>query len=291
MSLQIALPRPPGFTAVLHHQARAVRLALRREALVIGVAVLFLSVVGFIDVLNEGSGLPFEPVGGGPLALLGLIFAFAVWKGEHVFGPAHLWTLPVARGRHLLAKTLAGYGWLLAACVLEFLWQVVMTALTGGDFTPVEHRHLLLAGPPPADPASLPTTPWSPKAWEWLIPFGAATLAYLFGTAMALGVRYKLRWLLGAATLYAMLGVASAGRAIQLLARVAETVIGGRVGLDQALTAGQTGLADEMPGRAEQTVIVWRGMPDPAHWLSAWTVWAAAGLLLVALAIWRHGER
>jgi hypothetical protein len=296
---QPTLHSTPPARAVLVEQIRAVALVLRLPA--IAGAVL----LGVATVLVIGERV----TGGGPvdfateLALIpGLVAALlpvGVWKGEDLFDAAFLWTLPVDRRRHALAKVCAGWVWLMAAVAFFLLWFLGLAFFTGGN---VLGDQMLRVLPPagvlragPIDPAALQTVRWSPNAFLWVVPFTGATGAYLLASALALGTRHPLRWLVGiffGSLLASAMGSASH---IEWLtfgpARLWATLHAGPYGLDALLTARLQSLETLVPLSNGQVIGAWLGLPDLGHWAIATVLWMSVGLASLWAAASRHRER
>ena len=296
---QPALHSTPSARAVLVEQIRAVALALRLPA--IAAAVL----LGVATLLVIGERV----TGGGPvgfateLALIpGLVAALlpvGVWKGEDLFDAAFLWTLPVDRRRHALAKVCAGWVWLMAAVAFFILWFLGLALFTGGNVLGDQVLRVLpsaiVPGTGPIDPAALQIVQWSPDAFLWVVPFTAATGAYLLASAIALGTRHPLRWIVG--IFFGSLLASAIGSAAHIEwltfgpARLWATLHAGPYGLDALLTARLQSLETLVPLSNGQVVGAWRGLPDVGHWAMATLLWIGVGLMSLWAAASRHRER
>jgi hypothetical protein len=106
-----------------------------------------------------------------PTALIAFLYPFAVWRGEKRFGPALLWTFPVERRRLALARVFAGFVWLLAGLAFFVCWLLIL-----GFLAKASPEHTVLR-----------------------IPFVATIAMYLFGSAVVVGLRHPLQWIIGAA--------------------------------------------------------------------------------------------
>jgi len=291
-------PTPP-LRAVLGEQVRAVGHALRRPAIaaaaLVGVGTLLLA----IQIVREPvAGLDFGPEHQMLPGILGFLFPIAVWQGEKRFGDGFLWTLPVDRRRHALAKAAAGWVWLMAAVAFFALWLAVLTLATGGSFLGVEPRALLPSYELPAgvlDPATLRTVYWTPQPLLWLVPFTAATGAYLLASALALGVRHPLRWIAGVVLGFLLVVVAlEATNTIRFSlgpARLLSSLYNGPYGLDALLTARTESLRTEAILANGGRAVVWRGLPDLGQWAVATAGWTLGGLVALWAAASRHRER
>lgn len=240
--MQLALhPTPRGRDVVLE-QVRAVGLALRPVALVAAV------VVGIVTLLvasegGRGAELQFGSDSWLGTSVVSFLFPFAVWRREKRFGPAFLWTLPVDRRRLALAKVFAGWVWLMTAMAVVVGWLLVLTLLSEA-------------------------TAVGSVLWSWLVRFPGATAMYLLGSALVLGLRHPLRWLLGTAGVLYLRGTLNEAP-----------------GLDTLLNSSGFFSA------AEDAAAVWRNLPGPAQWAATTFLWLGAGLAALWLAVSRHRER
>lgn len=173
-----ALHPRPRWRDVMLEQIRIVGVCLRREALVVGVVLGIVTLVIAVNIVRGTAASWFDSDEWWEVALAGFLLPFAVWRSDKRFAPAFLWTLPVDRRRLALAKVFAGWVWLMTAAVVYYLWQLTLAALSGvpGAGT--------LAG----------------------VAFIGATATYLFGSALVLGLRHPLHWLLGTVALLFLLG-------------------------------------------------------------------------------------
>ena len=294
-----ALHSTPTARAVLVEQVRAVALALR--APVIGAAVL----LAVATALAIGERV----TGGGPIdfapelllipGMVGALLPIGVWKGENHFDAAFLWMLPVDRRRHALAKVCGGWVWLMAAVAFFVLWFLGLAFFTGGDVFGEQMVRLLPSAVVPADatldPAALRAVRWSPNAFLWVVPFTAATGTYLLASAVALGTRHPLRWVVGiffGALLASAIGAAAHIEWLTLgPTRLWATLHAGPYGLDALLTARLQSLGDLVTLSNGQAVSVWRRLPDSGQWATATLLWIAVGLVSLWAAVSRHRER
>jgi len=232
-------PTPRGRDVVLE-QVRAVGLALRPVALVAAVVVGIVTLL-FASQSGRGAEMQFGSDSWLATSVVSFLFPFAVWRREKRFGPAFLWTLPVDRRRLALAKVFAGWVWLMTALAVIVGWLLVLTLLS--------------------DAAAVRSVLGS-----WLVRFPGATAMYLLGSALVLGLRHPLRWLLGTAGVFYLQGT-----------------------LNEAL--GLYTLLSGFFSTAEDAAAVWRNLPDLAQWATTTFLWFGAGLAALWLAVSRHRER
>ncbi|HET9451475.1 MAG TPA: hypothetical protein VFO83_11355 [Aggregicoccus sp.] len=293
-----ALRATPRMQDVLREQVRAVGLVLRAPALG-AAALLALATVLSVRQLLEGAGpFSFHPELSVVPGMAGLLLPLFVWRGEQRFGPGFLWTLPVDRRQHALAKVLAGWVWLMAAVALFFLWLLALTLLSGGNVLAEETLRLLpgaVAGAQGVDPAALQSLRWTPSPLLWLVPFTAASGAYLLASALMLALRHPLRWLAGGVlAVFLVISVSQAVRAGWLadgLEGLLQTFFTGRYGFDALLTARAESLHTEVTLTTGETVGVWRALPNLGQWALATLLWMGVGLTALWAAASRHRER
>lgn len=233
----------PRWRDVVLEQIRTVGLSLRIAALVVAVvlAVGTFMIVG--ELICGGPG--FDARETFPTALISFLYPFAVWRGQRRFGPGFLWTLPVDRRRLALARVFAGGVWLMAALAVFVSWLLALA---------------LLAHAPP-------------ELHVLRVPFVATIAMYLLGSALVLGLRHPLRWLLGAAGLLFLLGK-----------------------LSDLLTQPDDGEWQHVPGASDffsatqHAAAIWHTLPDLARWAILTFLWLGAGLAALWAAASRHRE-
>ena len=175
---EVTLHATPRERDVVREQIRIVGLGLSREALVAAGVIGILTILIGIDIFRARAATWFDSDEWFPLGIIAFCLPFAVWRREKRFGPAFLWTLPVDRRRLALVKVFGGWLWLMVAIAFFFLWQQTLAILSGV--------------------ANARTVP--------LIAFIGLTALYLLGSALVLGLRHPLRWLLGGVGVFALVG-------------------------------------------------------------------------------------
>ncbi|CAA9313041.1 MAG: hypothetical protein AVDCRST_MAG40-1093, partial [uncultured Gemmatimonadaceae bacterium] len=217
-------------------------------------------------------------------------------------GPGFLWTLPVDRRRHALTRVLAGWVWLMGGVALFALWLLALTLVTGGRVLPPETLRLATfdaAGSGPIDPSLLRAARWTYGPLIWVVPFTAATATYLLGSALVLGSRYPLRWVIGAALCFMLSSVAGDAARAQMRggwladapARLMWQLVEGHYGFDALNTARTETQSTPTRLTTGERVMVWWGVPSLADWRTATLLWTGAGLLALWAAASRHRER
>lgn len=279
-------------------QIRVAGLAIRWPALAATALLSLLTILFALGLVRTNAPLDFEPYLSMLPGMLGLVLPIAIWMGADRFGPSFFWTLPVDRRQHALAKIGAGWVWLMAAVAVLVLWQAAVTVLTGGSFLAEQTLRVVpsssFAPPGTINPATMLIVEWQPHPLLWLVPFTAATGAYLLPSALALGTRRPLWWIAGALVALLLLDAASAMSRAAWLAdapqRVLDPLLYGRYSLDALFTARTESLKTQATLPGGEIVAVWRGVPDLWHWLIATFMWIGGGLLAVWIAASRHGE-
>jgi len=155
-------------------------------------------------------------------------------------------SLPVDRRRLALARVFAGWVWLMAALAVFTSWLLALGLLAGA----------------------------SPAQTVLRIPFTATAILYFFGSALVLGLRYPLRWLLGGVGVLFLMGALS-DRLHQPDDREWQYVPG----------------AQTFFSTVQRAMESWLTLPDSARWTITTVLWLGAGLALLWAAASRHGER
>ncbi|HEX8410098.1 MAG TPA: hypothetical protein VF883_14645 [Thermoanaerobaculia bacterium] len=240
----VTLHPAPRWRDVVLQQVAIVGLSLRREALVVAAVLAAGTALIGGDIISGGPGFDSDETF--PTALIAFLYPFLVWRSEKRFGPAFLWTLPVDRRRLALAKVFAGWVWFMVALTFFVAWLLALG---------------LLAGAPAARTIMR-------------VPFTATVGAYLFGSALVLGLRHPLRWLLGAAGVLVLMG-----------------------SLGDVISQPDDSEWQYVPGAraffstTDRLVAVWVTLPDSAQWAITALLWFGGGLIALWIAASRHRER
>jgi hypothetical protein len=288
----------PRTRDVLSAQIRAVGFAPRGPVLAAMAVVAVATVLVTIESLKRGEAIPFHPQHQMLPGIVGLLLPIVVWRGEERFGASFLWTLPVDRWQHALAKVFAGWVWLIGGVALFVLWSLALTVFSGGTILAEETLRVLTSSPlsasPTLDPAALETVRRMPHPLLWLTPFTSATATYLLASALGLATRHPLRWIVGSVIgYYIVFSLGEAANAVWLgniLEPLLESLFEGRYGLDALLTARTTFLSNEATLSTGDRVVVWRALPDVGQWATATLLWTGTGLVTLWAAASRHRE-
>lgn len=295
-------PHLPRLRAVLMEQIRATGLALRGAALVVAVLVALVTLVAWLQSVSLGVVRNFYEWPTLLPGLMGALLPVVVWARDERLGHGYLWTLPVDRRRLAFTKVVAGWLWLMAGVAIFALWRPVLTLASRGSLLSPETLHVLTSEVPlsgPLDQATLQAVRWAPSALIWAVPFTAATATYLLGSALVLGSRRPLRWVIGTVLSYAIVSVASDAAGAQLgmnwlvdaPGSLLHLLVEDRYGLDALLTARTGTLSTTVTLTTGERAMVWRGVPDLADWRIATLLWTGAGLLALWAAASRHREQ
>ena len=169
----------PRMRDVVREQIRIVALGLRPVALVAAIVFGIITILIFVSMVQGNAHTWFDSDEWREIGVLSFLFPFAVWWRERRYGPGFLWTLPVDRRRLALARVFAGWVWLMAALVMLVSWQFILARLAGVSGARIVSANV----------------------------FGGTTAIYLLGSALVLGLRHPLRWLLGTAVVLFLVGM------------------------------------------------------------------------------------
>ncbi|MPY88584.1 MAG: hypothetical protein GEU99_11730 [Luteitalea sp.] len=244
----------PRTRDVLVAQIRAAGLPPRGPFLAATAVVVLAMLLITIQSLNTGEVIAFHPEHQMWSGIVGLLLPIWVWRGEERFGASFLWTLPVDRWRHALAKVFAGWVWLMGGVALFVLWSLALTLLSGGNILAEETLPLL-----------------------WLAPFTSPTATYLLASAFGLATRHPLRWIVGSVIgffIVSRVGEVVNAMWLRSVLALLESLVEGPYGLDALLTARTTSQA----------------LPDVGQWATATLLWTGTGLVTLWAAASRHRE-
>lgn len=280
----------PANSAMVREQIGVVGLAVRREVgflaaglvlLIVGTAAVALS--GSLDLVVDGEPAPrLNPEDLGYLAaMIGAAFPLVVWKGEAFWKDTQLWSLPVARPKHALVKVGAGWCWLMMVVGAGLLALVAVLLLTEGTLG-VEVTRRLIVGD------GIEEAVWTTPAWQWVMPFTAATAAYLLASTLLLATEHPWIWGAGLWLLF-LLGVSlSEAENIPRVQAVAHMLFVSWP--DLAMSGGGEALRQWVYEPSGDRVMGWRQLPSAMTWAGATAAWFALGLGGVWAAARRHRE-
>lgn len=252
------LQSSPPWSAVAREQLRAVGLAIRAEVLIVLALLIGFLIMGVAMAIRAANdphvnvGFMYGAAASIPMSIVALLLPFSVWRGEEPSRRDYHWSLPVERVQHTLTKV--GTGWvflmlLVAAYVLFLLGLWANSVFIAGEESRV-----------------------SAQLWEWIVPFTAATVAYLVVSAIVVGSDHPWRWVFGVAVVF--LFVFAMLSAVNLDA-VRDAFTG-------SLT-GAYGFNAAVFGQVEAG-----HAPSVARWLGATGVWMLIGVLGLVVAMRRR---
>lgn len=294
--MQPGLHTTPRWRDVLMAQVRGIGIVLRMPARVALALATTVSLLVAAEIFGNGEAIDFHPEHYVLPGVLGLLLPISVWKNEDRFGAAFLWTLPVDRARHALVKVFAGWIWLMGIVALFELWLLAATLISGASPFTEETRRVLPSFSYGAtfDPSAIEDVRWMPKPLLWLVPFTAATGTYVLASALALGARHPLRWIVGSVLgffLFAFVVADLADLGPNGIDRVLNAIVNGPYGIDAVLTARTESLQVGATLTTGDRVVVWRAFPDVGHWAIGTLLWTGAGLIALVAAASRHREQ
>jgi hypothetical protein len=285
----VSLHPTPAWDTVAREQVRSVGLALRREGVMFAALLLLLAwqLLGSVAAMLRnvdtdpshhwrGTTLAFDTELAILVALAAFLLPRAVWRGEAAARRWYHAAMPVAEAEHTLTRVAAGWGWLMLG-VLVFDLALIVVSAVGAR---------MAAGTP-----LVVVYPHAPgNAWQWLVPFTAATVAYLLGSAFVLASRYPWRWLAGITLGYTL--------AFSLIGQYATPrrdawrtydLLKGDFGLFATIT-GQRPVSHVI-GAVDGREMLYTGWsPDARTWLLGTLLWTAVGAALLWYSIRRRRD-
>jgi hypothetical protein len=185
----------------------------------------------------------------------------------------------------------------MALTTIFVLWLLALVVVSGGNVLGEEMRRVVpsfTGRTGPLDASALELVRQSPQPLLWLVPFTAATGAYLFANALALGTRKPLSWIsaimAGGLLSVSLAEAANADWLLREVDRLLQGVVYGPYGVDALLTARTESLQVAVTLSSGETSVVWSGLPDIGQWAVATVVWTGGGLVTVWAAASRHRE-
>lgn len=253
----------PDVSAVLRAQVRFIGRALRPEFIALAVVLGLVTFMGLSFVILQGDAVDYPHELMMLVPLTAFVLPLRLWSTQRLFDRSDFWTLPVERQKHVLIRGAAGAVWVLGLTGLVVAWFSVLAAVSGG----------LAVG-------------WGVGGiWFYLVPFGAALVAYLAGSVLVVGLRYPVRWFVVLALVFFIGADMGPDR---LVSAVTEVLGEGALGLDTALTGGVGMWREQVESAGPATVV---DPPAVGRWALALLFWIGLGLTLLGLASARHRER
>jgi len=209
-------------------------------------ALTIVSILMAIRAANDphtNVGFGYAAAAAIPTSIVALIFPFGVWRSEEPSRRDYHWSMPVNRGQHTLTKLAVGWAYLM---LLVALYLVFLLALWADA--------VFVAGE---------TVRVSAQPWEWLVPFTAATVAYVLMSAILVGTDHPWRWVFSIAAVYLFVFAMLSAVGLDGVRRAFTNVLAGLFGLNAAVF-GQVETSDG---------------PSSARWLLSTGIWTIIGVL------------
>ncbi|HYH06986.1 MAG TPA: hypothetical protein VEK11_07985 [Thermoanaerobaculia bacterium] len=242
--IDMTLHPTPRWRGVVLAQIRIVGLVLKPAALVVAAVLSIGTVVIVGEIIGGGPG--FDSSETFPTLLIGFLYPFAVWRNEKPFGPGLFWTFPVERRGLALAKVFAGFVWLMGALAVFVMWLLALG---------------FLADAPPARTITR-------------VPVTATAAMYLFGSALVLGLRHPLRWLLGAG-------------GVLFLMNMLGNVVNRPENREWQYVPG----SDAFLSVTRRAFAAWVTLPEPTQWAISTLLMFGGGFAALWAAASRHRDR
>lgn len=191
----ISLHEPPRWHVIAYEQVRAVGLQMRKAGALLLVTLLLYGGLALhvarrareANVTSAGHAavdFAYTPEMSVTLAFLALFLPVAIWNEESPTRRSYHWSMPIARTTHALTRAFAGWVWLIGVTVAWLSFIVAIDSITQ-RIVGIPSSHHAVAG-----------------GWALLVPFTAVTIAYLMGSAAAIGARTPLVWIAGVPAIY-----------------------------------------------------------------------------------------
>lgn len=263
-----ATARPLSFGAAFGRQFKL--LWTSRRPLLLGVALLALLVLAGEPWSQDPKArlLTFWPLW---LTLIGPVWAVAVFHDEGPSKRLYLWSLPVHRAQHTLARLAAGVAW---------LWILYGVLIAAGALMAAMDGQLWQLGL--IDVAG------------WINFFSGPLLGYLAVSILTVGSDFPLRWFFGILFLFPLL--LSTLKEWLGLDRLADAILRpvahGDWGLFPVMVGGLGGSVMELEHAiaALDPLRSYSGQFEVAYWATATPLWILFFGVLVALMASRHPD-
>jgi hypothetical protein len=278
----ISLHAAPRWRDIAWEQIRIVGLRLRTAGALL---LVMLALFGGIAIQaaqhsrewnlshagHESVNFSYTPELSFLFASLAILLPLAMWLEEDPTRRAYHWSMPVSRATHAMTRTFAGWVWLVAVIAVWLAFIVAIDAIT--------QRIVGATLPRPLGALEYLAGGSSPRhatvgAWEYLVPFTAATIAYLFASAAAIGARTPLVWIAGPPLIYAGVSILAFTLGHSELSRAMSTIISGSYGASAAMAG----------------VIRVDAVPSLGRWLGAAALWGGAASMLLYAVSHRRNE-
>jgi len=262
----------PRWIDVAREQVRSVGLHVRVLGLLLLGSLALYSAIAIRVSMNQRAaalarhavtGFGFTPQASIILTYLALLLPAMMWHDEKPGKRMYHLAMPVARSTHALTKALAGWFWLMAGTALFLVVVVIVDAVT---------RHIVGQSAPVGS---------NLETWEWLVPFTAVSVAYVFSSAAAIGAETPAVWVVGPPLLYAGASLAVALLGYSATAQSMMKLFSGFYGASAAMGGTVEGGMDAA-GRLLA--------PSVGRWIGATVLWGAAATTLLYLVARRRNR-
>src|ERR1035437_2435380 len=264
----ISMHAAPRWRKIAWEQARAVGLRLRTTGGLFFVTLVLYGGVA-IQVARSArakypspAGRPstvnfsYTPEVSAIIACLALLLPISMWLEEDPTRRAYHWSMPVSRATHAMTRTFAGWLWMIAVIAICLAFIVTIDAVT----------QRIVGATVPRQSAT--------AAWEYLVPFTAATIAYMLASAAAIGARTPLVWIVGPFLIYVGASILAFMLGFPQLSSAMSSVVSGFYGVTAAMSGN----------------IRVEGIPSLDRWLGATVLWGGAASILVYAVSHRRNE-
>lgn len=263
----ISLHATPRWGAVAWEQLRTVGLRMRTTGALLLVTLALYGGVA-IQVARNARATNLSPAGRATfnfsyspelsaiIACLALLLPISMWLEEDPTKRAYHWSMPVSRSMHAMTRTFAGWVWLVVVTAAALSFIVAIDAITRRIVGATLSGHAAIG------------------TWEYLVPFTAATIAYLFASAATIGARTPLVWIVGPVVIYAGASILAFMLGFPQVSNAMGTIISGFFGATAAMY-GNIRVA---------------GVPSLDRWLGASALWGGAAAVLLYVVSHRRSD-
>jgi len=252
----------PALLTIAREQVFAVGLFIRSAGLLL--LATYLLVIGatmsqLVRFISDEPSKPsmtnftFTPEISSIVMLLALIIPLKVWQDEEPAKRSYHWVMPLPRHVHTLLKVFAGWVWTMLATLL-FVLGTVALAIVAERITGIPQKYHAHFG-----------------AWEWLVPFTAATIAYLFSSSAAVGGRRPFMWLFIAVGIYFFVILLLVKLGLADWAKEFRSVWAGRYGASAAMTGADIAIGQAASGPYAEL----------GRWLGVTAIWGGIAAVLL----------
>lgn len=256
----ISLHPTPRWRSVAGEQVRAVGLHIRAAGVllvatlaVFGVLAIRYTVATKSTLYHSPPNFGYTPESSVLVTYFALLIPALMWHDEKPSKRIYHRAMPMAGSNHALTRVFAGWLWTMAATALFLLFVVSIDELARrvGGFPFNSYRQI--------------------AAWQWLVPFTSASIAYALSSAAAVGTESPAVWVVGVPMLYwglaYMLGMFGAPHASAGMFKLFSGYLGAGASMGGTLNG------NPVPGQVPT--------PSISRWIEATALWGAAAAALL----------